>query len=135
MVKRILWILVPALLLVFGLTATGIATAHSPVVKAKIKLVGSADFPAVKGVARFRITGNGHRRFRVQVKRANPLIGETLDVFLAGDKLGTLRIKTDGEGKLDLRTKKAHDVPTSVAGKLVEVKRSDGTLVISGAFP
>lgn len=122
--------------------ATGPPTGPAPApqavpgaTKAEITLAGSAGYPAASGRARFESTG-GETRFRVEVAGLATLRRTALDVLVGGSKVGNMAVTDSGEAKLDLeRGKGAATVPTSVAGKTVEVRTGEGALVASGRFP
>lgn len=103
--------------------------------KAEITLAGSSAYPAATGRARFEING-ANRLLETEVKNVPALKGTTLDVFVGGSKVGSMVVGDNGGAKLGLYTDKgATTVPTSAAGKVLEVKTGGGALVAFGKFP
>ncbi|MBI4491494.1 MAG: cupredoxin domain-containing protein [Chloroflexi bacterium] len=103
-------------------------------VQVEIALAGSAAYPSASGRARFDSDGT-KRELRVELAGVVALKGAQVDVLVGGSKVGSMAVRSDGTARLDLRTDQgATTVPTSVAGKQVEVKTGAGALVASGSF-
>lgn len=103
--------------------------------KVEIDLVGGGSFAAASGDARFE-SDRGRRKLRVEVEDAATAVGDTLDVFVGGAKVGSMTVTSKGEAELELDTNKgAASIPAAVAGQRVEARTADGTVVVTGQFP
>jgi hypothetical protein len=100
----------------------------------EIALAGSSDYRSAKGEAEYKGEG-GKGRLKVEVEGARAARGRTLDVLLGGTKLGSMTVSGDGEAEIKLSTEKGAAILASVSGRTLEVKTSDGVLVVSGRFP
>ena len=113
------WFLVTMLgLFIATLAFTSLALA--PVAQAKgnvvkIALKGSAQFPKAKGSAKYKVDGS-EREFQVEVENVKALAGKSLNVFVNGKKIGSLKVSNLGAGKLNLNTNRGNKVPTIKAG-------------------
>jgi hypothetical protein len=131
------WFLVTMLsVFVASLVFTSLALAPAAQAKStdiRISLKGSAQFPNAKGTAKYRDRG-GEREFQVEVENVKVLAGKTLNVFVNGTKVGSLKVSTLGAGSLNLNSTRGNNVPAIRAGSKVQVKTSAGVLVVSGQF-
>jgi hypothetical protein len=101
--------------------------------KAEIALAGSSAYPTARGEAQYE--GKGDKgRLEVELEGARAARGRTLDVLLGGTKLGSTTVSNDGEAEIKLSTEKGAAIPASVSGKTLEVRTSEGVLVVSGRF-
>ncbi len=87
----------------------------------------NAPFPTAHGTATFKTDGKREIEIEVEAVRA----GTRLVFFLGTRNLGTRTTNQFRQARLELRGAAA---PTSVAGKLVQVKTTAGRLVVSGRF-
>jgi hypothetical protein len=87
----------------------------------------NAPFPNAHGKATFKTGGERELQIEVEDVRA----GTRLVFFLGTRRLGTRTTNQFREARLELRGAAA---PTSVAGKLVQVKTTTGRVVVFGRF-
>jgi len=97
-----------------------------------IQLRGSAAFPAAHGKAKFDNRG-ARRELEIEAEDIRRLNGATVSFFLAGVKIGQARV-TLGATSLQLSTQRGQAVPTSVAGKRVQIRTAGGVVIVSGSF-
>jgi hypothetical protein len=55
-------------------------------------------------------------------------------VHVAGSKIGTMRVRSDGTAERDWNTADGHTVPSVSAGDKARITKLNGTLVASGTF-
>lgn len=96
-------------------------------------LSGGSSFPTAKGKAVYKADG-GEREFQVEVENVKSLAGKSLNVYVNGAKVGSAKVNSLGEARLNLNTKNGNAVPQVAAGTTVRVTTSGGTLVVSGKF-
>ncbi len=99
----------------------------------RISLNGSAQYPNAKGTAKYKASG-GEREFQVELENARALAGKTLNVFVNGTRVGSLRVSALGVGRFSRNTDLGQNVPMISAGSKVQIKTGTGTLVVSGSF-
>lgn len=99
----------------------------------RISLNGSAQYPNAKGTAKYKAAG-GEREFQVELENARALAGKTLNVFVNGTRVGSLRVSALGVGRFSRNTDLGQNVPMISAGSKVQIKTGTGTLVVSGSF-
>ncbi len=98
----------------------------------RIALKGSAQYPNVKGTAKYKASG-GEREFQVELENARPLRGKTLDVYANGVRVGSFRVTTLGTGRLSRNTDLGQSVPQITSGSVVQIKWGN-ILVARGSF-
>jgi hypothetical protein len=108
-----------------------VAEAKGTVVR--IALKGSAQFPSVKGAAKYKVDG-AQREFQVEVENIKSLAGQRLRVLVNGTKVGTFVVNSLGAGRLNLNTTRGNTVPVIVTGSRIQIKTGTGALVASGRF-
>lgn len=119
--KRVTWLVIP-IALVALIATSALATAKPKNSKVKSKITGVAPYAKVKGQVFFEVKGNKGRRLRVHVERAKIVAGQTLDVYVGVDNVGPLFVKSAGEGKLDLWSRRGAAVPAEVSGDTLELR-------------
>ena len=98
-----------------------------------VGLRGSAAFPAAHGTAKFDNRG-GRRELEIEAEDIRRLAGATVSFFLAGSKIGQARVSALGATELELSTQRGQAVPTSVAGKQVQIRTAAGVVIVTGSF-
>jgi tRNA threonylcarbamoyladenosine modification (KEOPS) complex Pcc1 subunit len=97
-----------------------------------VGLRGSAAFPAAHGKAKFDNRG-ARRELEIEAEDIRRLNGATVSFFLAGVKIGQARVAL-GATRLELSTQRGQAVPTSVAGKQVQIRTAAGVVIVTGSF-
>ena len=98
-----------------------------------VGLRGSAAFPAAHGKAKFDNRG-ARRELEIEAEDIRRLDGATVSFFLAGAKIGQARVSALGATRLELSTQRGQAVPTSVAGKQVQIRTAAGVVIVTGSF-
>ena len=98
----------------------------------RIVLKGSAQYPNVKGTAKYKADG-GEREFQVELENAKALMGKTLDVYANGMRVGSFKVSALGTGRLSRNTDLGQAVPQISAGSGVQIKWGS-VLVAQGSF-
>ncbi|HQF70973.1 MAG TPA: hypothetical protein PLH39_06805 [Promineifilum sp.] len=98
----------------------------------RIALKGSAQYPNVKGTAKYKAAG-GEREFQVELENARALKGKTLDVYANGMRVGSFKVSALGAGRLSRNTDLGQAVPQISAGSKVQIKWGS-ILVAQGSF-
>jgi len=98
----------------------------------RIALKGSAQYPNVKGTAKYKADG-GEREFQVELENARALKGKTLDVYANGVRVGSFKVSALGTGRLSRNTDLGQAVPQINAGSGVQIKWGS-VLVAQGSF-
>jgi hypothetical protein len=111
--------------------APAMATGSSSAVV--IGLRGTAAFPAAHGTAKFDNRG-ARRELQIEAEDIRGLAGATVGFFLAGNKIGQAKVTALGATSLDLSTQRGQAVPTSVAGKRVQIRTAAGVVIVKGSF-
>ncbi|MFN8666036.1 MAG: hypothetical protein U0164_02430 [Gemmatimonadaceae bacterium] len=111
----------------------GVSSASSATrTRVEIALKGSAAFANAKGKARF--TAKSSER-ELQIEIGNVAAGTSVNFFVGGAQVGTTQVTNAlRQASINLNTTLGQSVPTSVTGKMVEVKTAAGALVASGSF-
>jgi len=99
----------------------------------RISLTGSAPYANAKGTAKYKAAG-GEREFQVELENARPLAGKTLNVFVNGTRVGSMRVSALGVGRFSRNTDLGQSVPLISAGSRVQIKTTAGVIVVSGSF-
>lgn len=99
----------------------------------EIALTASATFPSAKGKAKFTVKG-GQRELEIEVEHLNRIAGRAVNFFVGGIQVGSGTVSALGQADLELNTRLGHRVPTSVTGKAVAARTTDGALIASGSF-
>jgi hypothetical protein len=92
--------------------------------------------PAINGVAPFGVAsflarnGNNNLKFNIRV---NLPTGTVVAAFINNTQVGTITLRPEGEGELELESENGQAVPTIVAGDTASIRNGD-TTVLSGAF-
>ena len=97
-----------------------------------VGLRGSAAFPAAHGKAKFDNRG-ARRELEIEAEDIRRLNGATVSFFLAGAKIGQARVAL-GATDSELSTQRGQAVPTSVAGKQVQIRTAAGVVIVTGSF-
>lgn len=131
------WFLFTVLsLFIASLVLTSLAVvpaAEAKGTETRITLRGSAQYPNAKGKAKYKVDGS-EREFQVEVENVRALAGKTLNIFVNGNKIGTMRINNLGAGRINRNTEQGQNVPMISSGSTVQVKTAAGALVVSGKF-
>lgn len=101
--------------------------------RTRITLTASADFPAAKGKATYKVDGS-EREFQVEVENIKKLAGKTIYVFVNGVQVGKATVNSLGTARLNLNTNAGSAVPSIQTGDQVQVKTGAGKLIVSGKF-
>lgn len=107
--------------------------AHAKGTETKITLAGSANYPAAKGTAKYKVDGS-EREFQVELENAKSLAGKTVNVYAKGVKVGSFKVSSLGAGSLNLNTDNGQSVPFISTGSMVQIKTTAGALIASGKF-
>jgi hypothetical protein len=126
---RIVWAL--AIVAALTLALAGTAVAGSSKTEFRANLAGSATYRAANGKAVYKVDG-GEREFQVEVEDARTLAGKTVNVYVNGAKVGSMRINSFGDRRLSRNSDLGQAVPTLSSGSSVMVKTTTGVLVVSG---
>ena len=103
-------------------------------VRIEARLAGAAINGLVpKGHARFR-SREGRRDFNVEVEKVNLPVGTVLQVFVDGQKLGDLVLRSTLENELELNTNDGQSVPVLTNASAVVVSNAAGATILSGVF-
>jgi hypothetical protein len=86
-----------------------------------------------KGHARFR-SRSGRRDFNVEVEKVNLPVGTVLGVFVDGQKIGDLVLRSTLENELELETEHGQFVPEVTNISTVVVSNAQGATILSGVF-
>jgi hypothetical protein len=84
------------------------------------------------GMGQYVEFGATNRELEVFVRLRLPA-ATVLNVFLGTNNIGTITLRADGYGKLELETSEGDTVPTVIAGNMLTIKNG-GTTVLSGTF-
>lgn len=101
--------------------------------RTRISLSPAAGFPSATGKATYKVNGS-EREFQVEVENIQRLAGKTLGIFVNGKQVGTAKVNSLGQARLNLNTDLGNTVPNIKAGAKVQVKKANGVLVVSGSF-
>ncbi len=101
--------------------------------RTRVALAASANYPAAKGKAAYKVNG-AEREFQVEVENVAALKGKTLRVTVNGVRAGTMTVSALGAARLNLNTTTGAAVPNITGGSKVQVKNGAGVLVVSGSF-
>jgi hypothetical protein len=103
-------------------------------VRIEARLAGAAINGLVpKGHARFRAR-DGRRDFNVEIEKVNLPVGTVLGVFVDGQKVGDLVLRSTLENELELETEHGQFVPQVTNISTVVVSNAQGSTVLSGVF-
>jgi hypothetical protein len=94
------------------------------------RLSGSSAYPGAHGSADYQ-RDCCHREFTVNVRGISSLVGQALEVWANGTKVGTATVSSSGSLYFH---RSGSGVPRLAAGDPVAVKRHSGTLVASGTL-
>jgi hypothetical protein len=127
--KRLSVLAVILSLLAFS-AASAIAASHFEL---SASLNGGKSFPHAHGSSRFeRHTTN--RDLDVSLSGVMRLSGQRVVVKVAGTRIGTMLVSSDGMAHRNWDTADGHTVPSVSAGDEVRVTTRKGALVASGTF-
>lgn len=101
--------------------------------KTIISLQPAAGFSNAIGKAKYKVDGS-KREFEVEAEHIKKLAGKTVNVFVNGTMVGSAVADTLGQAHLELSTELGNAVPTIKKGDTVQVKKSNGVLIVSGKF-
>lgn len=101
--------------------------------RTRITLTASADFPAAKGKATYKVDGS-EREFQVEVENIKSLAGKAVKVYVNGVLVGSATVNALGQARLNRNTESGQTVPSIKAGDQVQVKTGAGKLIVSGKF-
>jgi predicted PilT family ATPase len=101
--------------------------------KTRIALTASADYPAAKGKATYKVDGS-EREFQVEVENIKKLAGKAVNVFVNGVKVGSATVNSLGAARLNLNTNLGNAVPSIKTGDQVQVKTGAGKVIVAGSF-
>ena len=96
-------------------------------------LNGRKRFPHAQGQSRFE-RQDGNRDLNVSVSGAMRLAGHRVVVHVAGNRIGTLLVSSDGMAQRDWDSADGHALPRVSAGNKIRITTLKGTLVASGSF-
>jgi hypothetical protein len=97
-------------------------------------LNGSASFPNAVGSSEYD-RGGGERDVHVFVRRIGNLAGTRVTFYVAGQKIGTVRVSSLGTARIERESDEGQFVPFASAGDRVSVRRtSNGVLVARGTY-
>jgi hypothetical protein len=95
----------------------------------RVALKASKSFPAAKGSAKFKVSGQ--RELEVEVEHIRRLAGKRVTFFVGGKKLGSKIVSRLGAAQVERRGSAA---PRVAAGTRVSVKTARGVLIVKGSF-
>lgn len=101
--------------------------------KTRISLTAAAGFAGAKGKATYKVNGS-EREFQVETENIQKLAGKTVGIFVNGKQVGSAVVNSLGAARLNLNTDLGNTVPNIKVGDQVQVKKSNGVLVVSGSF-
>jgi hypothetical protein len=61
--------------------------------------------------------------------------GMTVEFFLDGVSVGSRTTNAFGEAEIEFSTQLGQSVPTAIAGVAVEIRNTEGAVLVSGSFP
>ena len=125
------WVAGVAAVLVVSVTVL-VSVAVAAEIDLFARLSGSSAYPRVTGHSEYE-RGNG-REVEVTIGNAGRLAGKRLNVFVAGQKIGSMLVSSGGTAHIDRDTEHGQFVPVASAGDTVRVRRADGTLVAGGKY-
>ncbi|MDX6415145.1 MAG: hypothetical protein QOG06_780 [Gaiellaceae bacterium] len=99
----------------------------------RIVLKAAKAFPAAKGSAKFRAKG-GQRELEAEVEHVRRLAGKRVTFYVAGTKLGTVKVSALGAAHISRSTQLGQAVPAVSAGTNVTVRKAAGAKIVSGSF-
>jgi hypothetical protein len=117
----------------FLIAAAGTATAVDHHHHLAAHLYGSSRYSFARGHAHYE-EWSGHREFDIDMWNMGRLRGDTLVVFANGQKLGTVRVRSDGGCHMHRDAGSGQFVPSLSSGDVVAVKTQGGALVASGTL-
>ena len=124
---------VTMVVLALALVATLVPVAVAGGTIRRIALQGSAAFPAANGKAVYKVDG-GERELQIEVEDIRRLAGKRVNVFVNGNKIGSPRVSSLGEARVERNTDAGQSVPRITNGSPVRVRTQGGTLIASGRF-
>ncbi len=86
------------------------------------------------GKAVYRERPGNDRKLQVEVQDVNLPAGTTLNVLVAGQKVGTLAIDALRAGRLELETGRGQAVPVAANGTAIAVTNASGASVVAGTY-
>ena len=95
------------------------------------KLAPGKAFPAAKGYADYQ--RGQYRELDVKVAHVAGLAGQRVGIFLNGNRIGSMVVRSSGSAEFDVSTEYGQTVPRVHLGDRVSV-RSHGTKVARGTF-
>jgi hypothetical protein len=130
---RILRSVVGVIAVSTALTCSFATAAQAAEVDLHARLSGSSAFSTATGSSDYE-RGSGGREVEVTVRNIAGLAGKRVGVFVAGAKVGTMRVRSTGVAHREWDTEHGDAVPFASAGDRVKVKTASGTLIASGTF-
>jgi carbon monoxide dehydrogenase subunit G len=92
--------------------------------------------PAINGVAPIGVASflarNGNNRLKFNI-RVNLPTGTVVGAFINSTQVGTITLRPEGEGELELESENGQTVPVIAAGDTASIRNGD-TTVLSGTF-
>lgn len=99
----------------------------------QIALRSSKAYPAANGTAQYQAQP-GQREVQVEVDHIRSLAGQSVNIYVAGSKLGTVRVNSRGVAEIVRNSELAQRVPQVRAGTSVTVQTNHAVTVASGTF-
>jgi hypothetical protein len=97
------------------------------------RLQGSAAFPRATGHSEYD-RSRTEREVEVIVQNIGRLAGHRVNVFVSGNKVGSMRVSIAGVAHREWDTERGDSVPFASAGDRVKVRTTGGKLVASGRY-
>ena len=121
--------------LLFLSSAAALADSGSQGTKIEAALSGAAiNGLTPTGKAEFEQKADGSRKLEVEVEHVNLPAGTALDVFVDGQKVGTITLGPLQAGELELETEHGQTLPLINSRTRVVVAGASGNTVVAGAF-
>lgn len=101
---------------------------------AQLSPPAAGTFRSAKGKAKWDSRdANSKREIEYEVEHLQPAMA--VEFFLDGVRVGSATTNMYGQAEIEFETEDGQPVPESVLGLAVEVRTTDGTVIVAGAFP
>jgi len=122
----------------FVVASTMAFTAMAPAAQAvevdlHARLNGSTAFTRATGFSEYGRSAEG-REVEVTVRNIGGLAGQNVVVYVAGTKVGAIRVSSAGVAHREWDTERGQSVPFASAGDFIKVRTTGGTLVATGKY-
>jgi hypothetical protein len=87
-----------------------------------------------KGEAEFEQKADGSRKLEVEVEHVNLPAGTVLDVFVDGQKVGSVTLDAFMAGRIELETERGQTFPLVNSRTRVVVANASGNTIVAGSF-